>query len=131
MCACPSDHRLRSKGPSGYEQNTRIPLIVVPPDDYKEGSAIGTVQPSVVSHLDILPTMLELAGAKLAETLDGDSLPDLIGHEKRAADRVDLVEYNRYELGHDGFGGLEPLRMYVRWPWKLVINLHRTDATGS
>ena len=120
-------HRLRSKGPSGYEQNARIPFIVVPPDDYREGSGIGTVQPSVVSHLDILPTMLQLAGATLTETLDGDSFLDLIGHEQRAADRIALAEYNRYELGHDGFGGLEPLRMYVRWPWKLVINLHRTD----
>jgi len=117
-------HRLRSKGPTGYEQNLRIPLIVAPPADHP---GAGTVQPSVVSHLDVLPTLLTLAGEPLPDTLDGHPLLDLIGHEERDTDRVAVAEYTRYELGHDGFGGLEPLRVYVRWPWKLVINLHQTD----
>jgi uncharacterized sulfatase len=71
--------------------------------------------------------MLELAGEPLPPTLDGRSLLDLIGHEERDEDRIVVTEYTRYELCHDGFGGLEPLRMLVHWPWKLVINLHRTD----
>ena len=116
-------HRIHNKGPSGYENNVRIPMIIVPPD----GTGAGTVQPSVVSHLDILPTLLELAGRPVPETLDGTSLLSLIGQEERDPDRVAVAEYTRYEVGHDGFGGLEPLRMYVKWPWKLVINLHRTD----
>ncbi len=116
-------HRLYNKGPSGYENNVRIPMIVIPPD----GIGVGTAQPSVVSHLDILPTLLELANLPVPETLDGTSMLNLIGHVKRDTDRVAVAEYTRYEVGHDGFGGLEPLRMYVKWPWKLVINLHRTD----
>lgn len=120
-------HRLRSKGPTGYDQNTRIPLIIVPPGDFADGNGTGTVQPSVVSHLDLLPTFLELAGERLPETLDGTSLLNLIGNEELDSERIAFTEYTRYELGHDGFGGLEPLRMLVKWPWKLVINLHRTD----
>jgi len=120
-------HRLRAKGPTGYDQNTRIPLIVVPPADHANGTATGTVQPSVVSHLDLLPTFLELAGAQCPDTLDGKSLLELVGNETLAAERVAFTEYTRYEVGHDGFGGNEPLRMLTRWPWKLVINLHQTD----
>jgi len=116
-------HRLSNKGPTGYENNVRIPLIIVPPD----GRGAGTVQPSVVSHLDILPTLLELAGQGVPDTMDGVSMLDLIGHETQKENRVAVAEYTRYEVGHDGFGGLEPLRMLVRWPWKLVINLHQTD----
>ena len=119
-------HGLRNKGPTGYDQNTRIPLIVVPPDGYADDTVKGLVQSSVVSHLDLLPTFLELAGSEIPDTLDGASLLDVVGTDQDL-DRVAFTEYTRYEVGHDGFGGLEPLRMLVKWPWKLVINLHRTD----
>ena len=116
-------HRLRNKGPTGYEFNTRIPLIVVPPD----GRGPGTVQPSVVSHVDILPTLLRAAGLPVPAILDGTDFLDLIGSPDVAPERIAVTEYTRYEVSHDGFGGLEPLRMLVRWPWKLVINQFRTD----
>ena len=116
-------HRLFNKGPSGYENNVRIPLIVVPP----HGQRKPCVQPSIVSHLDILPTLLEIAEEPLPETLDGESFLALTDNNNMASERAAIAEYTRYEVGHDGFGGLEPLRMYVKWPWKLVINLHRTD----
>ncbi len=116
-------HRMNNKGPTGYENNVRIPLIVLAPD----GKGAGTAQPSVVSHLDIMPTLLELAGQPVPDTLDGQSFLDLVGHERRDDERIAVAEYTRYEIGHDGFGALEPLRMYLHYPWKLVINLHRTD----
>jgi uncharacterized sulfatase len=122
-------HGLFNKGPTGYEFNVGIPFIVVPPEGaitVHDGPAHGRVQQTAVSHLDILPTMLELAGLPVPATLDGTSLLPLLGHQRRE-DRAVVTEYTRYELGHDGFGGLEPLRMYLRWPWKLVINLHQTD----
>lgn len=116
-------HGLMNKGPTGYEANTRVPLIVVAPD----GRGAGSVQASVVSHADILPTMLCAARLPVPDICDGTAFLDLI--DKRTVDpaRVAVAEYTRYEISHDGFGGLEPLRMLVRWPWKLVINLFRTD----
>jgi uncharacterized sulfatase len=116
-------HRLLNKGPTGYEANTRIPLIVVAPD----GRGAGTVQHSVVSHADILPTMLRAAGLPVPEILDGEDFLDLVGSSAVSPQRRAVMEYTRYEVSHDGFGGLEPLRMIVRWPWKLVVNLFRTD----
>jgi len=116
-------HRLFNKGPTGYEGNVRIPMIVVNPQSPR--SAI--VQSSVVSHLDIMPTILEIAGETIPDTLDGVSFLDLTDNDRFEEERSAVAEYTRYEVGHDGFGGLEPLRMFVKWPWKLVINLHRTD----
>lgn len=115
-------HRLLNKGPSGYEENIGVPLLV-----WTTEHPGGVVQPSVVSLLDILPTLLEAAGLPSPSCLDGTSFAQLIGTEKLAAERQSVTEYTRYELGHDGFGGLQPLRAYVRGPWKLVLNLHQTD----
>jgi len=115
-------HRLNSKGPTGYEENVGVPLIVCAP-----GTPGGVVQRSVVSLLDIVPTVLEIAGAPIPECLDGRSLARLVGHERVASDRVAVAEYTRYEICHDGFGGFEPLRMFVRDNWKLVINLFGMD----
>lgn len=118
-------HRLNNKGPTGYEENVGVPLIVCAPQS-PHGER-GCVQRSVVSLLDLVPTFLEAAGVAQPECLDGKSLLPLLGHERTEAGRSAVAEYTRYEAGHDGFGGLEPLRMWVCDGWKLVINLHGTD----
>jgi uncharacterized sulfatase len=115
-------HRLRNKGPSGYEENIGVPLIVWASD--RPG---GVVQPSVVNLLDVLPTLLEIAGLPRPPCLDGTSFASLVGSNEPDPKRVSMTEYTRYEVGHDGFGGLQPLRAFVRGDWKLVINLHQTD----
>lgn len=118
-------HRIRNKGPTGYDWNTRIPLIVVPPPGHDGAGA--AVQPSVAGLLDILPTLLEVAGISAPDSLDGTSLLPLLGHDQRDDQRHAFIEYTRYEVAHDGFGGFEPLRCLVRWPFKLVVNLFQTD----
>ena len=115
-------HRLNNKGPTGYEENIGVPLIVAAP-----GSAPGAVQPTVVNLLDLVPTCLAAAGVPLPDCLDGAPLQPLLGHDRADAARVSFSEYTRYEAGHDGFGGLHPLRVFVRGDWKLVLNLHDTD----
>ena len=115
-------HRLNNKGPTGYEENVGVPLIVCAP-----GVQGGVLQRSVVSLVDLVPTFLQAAGLPLPDCLDGVPLQELLGHEEVAAGRLAVAEYTRYEAGHDGFGGLEPLRMFVRDGWKLVINLHGSD----
>jgi uncharacterized sulfatase len=109
-------HRLRNKGATAYDANARVPLIVVSPDG---GPAI---QQSVVSLMDILPSMLELAGVPQPACLDGTSMVSVVGNEDYAADRTAFIEYTRYEVGHDAFGGLLPMRALVRDGWKLVLN---------
>lgn len=115
-------HRLNNKGPSGYEENVGVPLIVQAP-----GVPGGVVQNSVVSLLDIVPTFLEAAGIPVPPCMDGTSLTALLGSSKTDPERKVVSEYTRYEAGHDGFGGFEPLRMFVKGDWKLVLNLFGSD----
>ncbi|MBK5143339.1 sulfatase-like hydrolase/transferase [Budviciaceae bacterium BWR-B9] len=110
-------HRLISKGAAMYDDITRIPLIFRPP--------IGQAQPAhvdiPVSHIDVLPTMMKLAGIHQPDILPG-------GDILQASDgRGVMVEFNRYEIEHDSFGGFIPVRCWVTDRFKLVINLFTSD----
>lgn len=110
-------HRLISKGAAMYDDITRIPLIFRPP-----GGMSPPVQTSVpVSHIDVLPTLMALAGIPRPDILPGENVFD--------ADpaRGVMVEFNRYEIEHDSFGGFIPVRAWVTDTFKLVINLFTSD----
>jgi uncharacterized sulfatase len=79
-----------------------------------------------VSHIDLLPTLLDAAGIERPEVLQGKSLLPLIAGAEQARSDV-LIEFNRYEIEHDSFGGFIPMRAIVSDDFKLVINLFDTD----
>jgi len=114
-------HRLISKGANAYDDITRIPLILCQP-----GSGTHRRVDTPVSHIDILPTLLEVAGIERPEALQGKSLLPLIeGREEK--ERTAFIEFNRYEIEHDSFGGFIPMRALVTDEFKLVINLFDSD----
>jgi len=121
-------HGLTGKGPVMYEEITWMPLLIEQPC----GTGAGTVNSTLVSHIDLLPTMLELAGMKVPPILEGESVtPQLQGVED--ADKSVVMEFQRYEIEHDSWGGFQPVRCIVaavagRGPFKLVINLLHGDA---
>ncbi|BDH47737.1 putative sulfatase YidJ [Salmonella enterica subsp. enterica serovar Choleraesuis] len=110
-------HRLISKGAAMYDDITRIPLIFRPP--------VGQMLPGQVdmpvSHIDVLPTMMALAGIAKPEILPGENILDI------TQPRGVMVEFNRYEIEHDSFGGFIPVRCWVSGDYKLVINLFTSD----
>jgi uncharacterized sulfatase len=115
-------HRLGGKGPVMYEEITHIPLIVEAPG----GAGAGVVIETLVSHVDLLPTMLELAGFDVPPILEGESLvPQLAGVENPKKSVV--LEFQRYEIEHDSWGGFQPIRCIIAGRHKLVINLLHTD----
>ena len=115
-------HGLWGKGPAMYEEITHVPFIIQPPG----GRIRGTVNASPVSQVDILPTLLELAGADIPPILEGQSLvPYMQGSEDQ--ERSVVIEFNRYEIEHDSWGGFQPIRSLVSGNLKLVINLLHTD----
>lgn len=115
-------HRLVSKGSAAYDDITRIPLILRPP----VAEAVPTRIDTPVSHIDILPTLLDIAGIDAPPALHGDSLVPLATGKTRAHADV-LIEFNRYEIEHDSFGGFIPMRALVTDDFKLVVNLFDTD----
>lgn len=115
-------HRLMGKGPAMYEEITHVPFIIQQP----AGKGAGTANPTPVSQVDLLPTMLDLAGLEIPPILEGTSLvPFLEGGTD--PERQVVIEFNRYEIEHDSWGGFQPVRCLVAGKHKLVINLLHSD----
>jgi iduronate 2-sulfatase len=57
-----------------FEESARVPLLIVTPD----GCSKNAVAKSPVSHIDIFPTLMELAGLRAPAGLQGQSLIQII-----------------------------------------------------
>jgi uncharacterized sulfatase len=97
-----------------YDAGIRTPLIVTWPGKVKAGSTTR----ALVSLIDLLPTMIEAAGGKPPQNLDGRSfLPVLLGNSEQHRDRT--------FASHTGDGQMNrsPMRS-VRTPrHKYILNL--------
>jgi uncharacterized sulfatase len=115
-------HGLHGKGPMMYEEITNIPFIVHLP-----GGPTGAVSHSLVSHLDLIPTMLDLAGIEIPESLQGVSLRTTLSDPSATARDYAMVNFHRFAINHDSFGGFFPIRCITDGRYKLAINLLDTD----
>lgn len=87
---------LRSGKGSLYEGGTRVPFIVRWPGVTAAGSACD--QPTI--HVDIYPTMIDLAGAsKPSQTLDGESLVKLFQDPHAKLNREAIYQHFPGYLG--------------------------------
>ncbi|MGB1008457.1 MAG: sulfatase family protein [Thiolinea sp.] len=67
------NHGLLHKGPASYRQLTELSLLMSGP-----GIAAGAEVDSLTSHIDLMPTLLELAGVEQTTETDGVSLKPLL-----------------------------------------------------
>ncbi len=116
-------HRLTGKGPTMYEEITRVPFIVRWPDR----APADSVCPHPVSHVDIVPTILAAAGLEQPPFLEGVNILETLQNPSHRPQDEILMEFNRFEIDHDGMGGFQPIRCVFDGRHKLVINLHYTD----
>ncbi|MGF1758242.1 sulfatase-like hydrolase/transferase [Photobacterium sagamiensis] len=114
-------YKLISKGDAMYDDITRIPLIIRPPK--AQWCHVEVDIP--VSHIDILPTLLKIADIDKTDMLPGCDLCSIAQHQN--SKRGVMVEFNRYEIEHDSFGGFIPVRCWIENDYKLVINLFAED----
>jgi len=145
-------HSLSGKGPAAYDEITRVPLIIaggnttenrVPGGRATGGPApgsrvpggrapnaripAGTVCRNPVSHINLAPTILELMGHKPPKTMEGQSLlRELEDPSVRTNDCI-FMEFGRYEVDHDSFGGLQLMRTIYDGRYKLSVNLLSGD----
>lgn len=119
-------HSLSLKGPSVYEEICHIPLIIKG-GRYMEAPK-NVRYPSVVSHIDLLPTFLDYFGIPIHPDLDGVSMRSIVEHPEaeKLHDTV-FTEFHRYEIDHDGFGGLQFMRAAISDRYKLALFLTDTD----
>lgn len=112
-----SDHG--SQWPFGkwtlYDYGIRVPLLVSWPGVVESGSRSD----AMVSLIDLLPTVLKLAGGQVADGIDGQSFADVLKGEKKShRNRVFTT------TSGDGRMNVYPIRSVRTRDWKLIHNLH-------
>ncbi len=116
-------HHLYGKGPAMYEEITNIPFLV----RWKGVAPENTVSTVPVSHIDVSGTMMEFFGFEVPKVLEGGSMLETIKHPKHASRENVFIEWGRYEVDHDGFGGFQPIRCICDGRYKLSIHLLTSD----
>jgi len=116
-------HRLSGKGPAAYDEIARIPLLASWPGRAEPGRVVG----GVASQIDLAPTVLNVLGCAAPASMAGESLVPILRGEAEVSSRPAFIEYGRYEVDHDGFGGFQPMRAVTDGSYKLVVNLLGTD----
>lgn len=122
-------HGIHSKGPAMYDEITNIPFIL----HYPGQTPGDTADNLPVSHADIVPTVLDYFGVEQPLSLDGQSLLPLLPLDRQSEvycqkeENGVAIEFTRYEVDHDGFGGFQPIRCFIKKGKKLVINLLTED----
>ncbi|MBD3351131.1 MAG: sulfatase-like hydrolase/transferase [Candidatus Lokiarchaeota archaeon] len=116
-------HKLLSKGPAMYQETTNIPLIV----KWKDKSLNNAVYSHPISQIDITPTILDAAGLECPPFLQGKSFLKALEDPNEKIDNEVFLEFTRYEVNHDGWGGFQPIRCVFDGRYKLVINLLSSD----
>lgn len=87
-------HRLAQGKLSPYEEDVEVPFIVRGP-----GIKAGTKSGQLTSHTDIMPTILDLAGAEVPDDVDGRSLKPMLEGETAEPRRSLLIEQWKYPGG--------------------------------
>lgn len=116
-------HGLSDKGPAMYDEITNIPFIV----KWKGLIEQNALCEDAISHIDIVPTILDMFGAKQAKALEGKSLFSTLKDKQVKTNTHVFMEFTRYEVDHDGFGGFQPIRAVTDGRYKLTVNLLTTD----
>jgi arylsulfatase A-like enzyme len=102
--------------PNMYDESVLVPFVVRWPGVVKP----GTTSDSLVSTIDILPTVAEVAGAARPPAVDGRSMLPLLQGSQEAAWRD--VYFDTYDMIYLGDRGEKPhMRMMRTRDWKLVL----------
>jgi arylsulfatase A-like enzyme/Tfp pilus assembly protein PilF len=99
------DHGEMFHGYYIYDSTIHVAMIVRPPSSPQA----GLVADHAVSHVDLVPTILDLIGARTPDVVHGRSLAPILAGETVARDRPVYAE-SLYPLLHYGWAPLRSLR---------------------
>lgn len=102
------EHGLMGHAKSLFEEEVRIPLIIVPPG---AGKFTATAVAAPVCNLDFYPTILDMVGIPIPAGLQGQSLKPLLDGNAPDSNRALFAEFDRVA---------SPLRSITRGGWKFV-----------
>ncbi|MFW6255633.1 MAG: sulfatase-like hydrolase/transferase [Candidatus Sumerlaeota bacterium] len=116
-------HGIGNKGPTVFEEVTNIPFLVRWPGQ----APVGAFCEHPVSHIDVVPTILDALGQPIPKLLEGRSMTSQLRDPSVRVNDEIFIEFGRYEIDHDGFGGYQPMRACFDGRYKLAINLMTSD----
>lgn len=116
-------HCLGGKGPAMYDEITNIPFLVRRPGH----TPAQSVSSSLVSHIDLVPTIMHHFELPIPKILEGRDMSPVFSDPARETRDMIFMEFHRYEIDHDGFGGFQPIRSCFDGHYKLVVNLLTSD----
>lgn len=104
------DHGLVWKAPLLLEGLVKVPMLFSIPGM----KTTGTTTPALSCHLDVMPTLLELAGADIPKGVEGRSLAPLLrGERESCRDRVMVECLHQFQLDRN-------VKALIIERWKLV-----------
>ncbi|WP_439571878.1 sulfatase family protein [Sphingomonas sp.] len=103
-----------------YDTGTRTPLIVRWPGRVQPGGRTS----AMVSWVDILPTLVEVAGGKPSAELDGQSFAAALRSDGQFSGRTEIFTTHNNDVNVNVF----PMRSVRTARWKYIVNL-RPDYT--
>ena len=115
------EHGMQCKGGVFYDALTRIPLILSWPGQVLTGQREG----SMVSLVNVVPTLLRLQGLDVPRSMHGQGLPTVTGAAPRDA------AFSEYGAGGPPFRRADLARMPRPWGrWTLIQSLQWREAEG-
>jgi N-sulfoglucosamine sulfohydrolase len=113
-----------------YHHSTHTPLIIRWPRVTKAGAI---EERHMVSAVDFLPTLLDIAGISYPPGLDGRSFTPLLKGEAQAGRDMVVKEYNENSGGsRDPMRALETKQfLYIFNPWSSGQRIMQTATTGT
>ncbi|RKX33354.1 MAG: hypothetical protein DRP71_10515 [Verrucomicrobia bacterium] len=109
------DHGMIHKGAAFYEELMRIPLLISSPGNRKG----GFISDALVSHVDLLPTILRWCGHKVPPSLQGMDLRPAMDGGGGSGHTGIALEYHAANWGERPV----PLRGWLTDRWKYVADL--------
>ncbi|MFH1544221.1 MAG: sulfatase-like hydrolase/transferase [Patescibacteria group bacterium] len=93
------EHGMYLKGPMMYDELTRSPLLIKYPasiDDHNTTDWVKGTNSSLISSIDIAPTILDMLGSEKPEEMQGESFFDLISGNKKNHNTSVLIEFENW-----------------------------------
>ncbi len=116
-------HGIWNKGPAMYEEITGVPFLV----RWRGRVPANVLSTRPLSHIDLTPTIMNAFDLEQPAECHGQSLLPVFENLDHTCSGPIFMEFHRYEIDHDGFGGFQPIRAAIDGQYKLVLNLLTTD----
>ncbi|MEI6810311.1 MAG: sulfatase [bacterium] len=110
------EHGSMGHAQSLFEEEVRIPLIIVPP---APGGFKAVTVSSPVCNIDFYPTILDLAEIPYQAGVQGESLKPLLTGGQSRQERPLFAEFDR---------GALPLRSVLENGWKLIVSPDKSET---